>query len=99
MKPPRGASVTLQSGACPRWCSLLDLLPEELEENPGSMAYDHYKFVTKTDLENLGLTHLIGSPFLWAYMRGFFMDIRLYHRVKLVGNPLAYERCKRSGGR
>lgn len=28
-----------------------------------------------------GLTHLIGSPLLRAYMHGFFMDIRLYHKV------------------
>lgn len=31
-----------------------------------------------------GLSHLIGSPLLRAYMHGFFMDIRLYHKV---GNP------------
>lgn len=30
----------------------------------------------------LGLTHLIGSSLLRAYMHGFFMDIRLYHKVK-----------------
>uniref|UniRef100_A0A452RC60 Nucleolar protein 10 n=1 Tax=Ursus americanus TaxID=9643 RepID=A0A452RC60_URSAM len=68
-------------GPAPRWCSFLDNLTEELEENPESTVYDDYKFVTKKDLENLGLTHLIGSPFLRAYMHGFFMDIRLYHKV------------------
>lgn len=60
------------------------------------MVYDCYKFVTKKDLDNLGLTHLIGSPFLWAYMHGFLMDRRLYHRVKLVVSPLAYEEYERS---
>lgn len=58
-------------GPAPRWCSFLDNLTEELEENPESTVYDDYKFVTKKDLENLGLTHLIGSPFLRAYMHGF----------------------------
>lgn len=28
-----------------------------------------------------GLTHLIGTPLLRAYMHGFFMDIRLYNKV------------------
>ncbi|KAK2091964.1 Nucleolar protein 10 [Saguinus oedipus] len=82
-------------GPAPRWCSFLDNLTEELEENPESTVYDDYKFVTKKDLENLGLTHLIGSPFLRAYMHGFFMDIRLYHKVKLLVNPFAYEEYRK----
>lgn len=41
-------------GPAPRWCSFLDNLTEELEENPESTVYDDYKFVTKKDLENLG---------------------------------------------
>lgn len=28
-----------------------------------------------------GLSHLVGSSLLRAYMHGFFMDIRLYHKV------------------
>uniref|UniRef100_F7G2D1 Nucleolar protein 10 n=1 Tax=Callithrix jacchus TaxID=9483 RepID=F7G2D1_CALJA len=82
-------------GPAPRWCSFLDNLTEELEENPESTVYDDYKFVTKKDLENLGLTHLVGSPFLRAYMHGFFMDIRLYHKVKLMVNPFAYEEYRK----
>ncbi|XP_006869525.1 PREDICTED: nucleolar protein 10 isoform X3 [Chrysochloris asiatica] len=82
-------------GPAPRWCSFLDNLTEELEENPESTVYDDYKFVTRKDLENLGLTHLIGSPFLRAYMHGFFMDIRLYHKVKLMVNPFAYEEYRK----
>ncbi|XP_006898274.1 PREDICTED: nucleolar protein 10-like isoform X3 [Elephantulus edwardii] len=82
-------------GPAPRWCSFLDNLTEELEENPESTVYDDYKFVTQKDLENLGLTHLIGSPFLRAYMHGFFMDIRLYHKVKLMVNPFAYEEYRK----
>lgn len=41
-------------GPAPKWCSFLDNLTEELEENPESTVYDDYKFVTKKDLENLG---------------------------------------------
>ena len=45
------------------------------------LVYDDYKFVTKQDLANLGLSHLIGTNLLRAYMHGFFIDIRLYHKV------------------
>uniref|UniRef100_A0A4W4F4M8 Nucleolar protein 10 n=1 Tax=Electrophorus electricus TaxID=8005 RepID=A0A4W4F4M8_ELEEL len=82
-------------GPAPRWCSFLDNLTEELEENPESTVYDDYKFVTRKDLETLGLTHLIGSPLLRAYMHGFFMDIRLYHKVKTMANPFAYEEYRK----
>ncbi|XP_004539949.1 nucleolar protein 10 [Maylandia zebra] len=82
-------------GPAPRWCSFLDNLTEELEESPESTVYDDYKFVTRKDLENLGLTHLIGSSLLRAYMHGFFMDIRLYHKVKGMVNPFAYEEYRK----
>ncbi|XP_069092032.1 nucleolar protein 10 [Pleurodeles waltl] len=82
-------------GPAPKWCSFLDNLTEELEENPESTVYDDYKFVTRKDLENLGLAHLIGSPMLKAYMHGFFIDIRLYHKVKAMVNPFAYEDYRR----
>ncbi|XP_048387439.1 nucleolar protein 10 isoform X2 [Stegostoma tigrinum] len=82
-------------GPAPRWCSFLDNLTEELEENPETTVYDDYKFVTKKDLENLGLAHLIGSPLLRAYMHGFFMDIRLYHKAKAMTNPFAYEEYRK----
>ncbi|KAM4770798.1 nucleolar protein 10 [Rhinophrynus dorsalis] len=82
-------------GPAPRWCSFLDNLTEELEENPESTVYDDYKFVTRKDLDDLGLSHLIGSPMLRAYMHGFFIDIRLYHKVKAMVNPFAYEEYKK----
>ena len=47
-------------------------------------VYDDYKFLTRRELEDLGLTHLIGSNLLRAYMHGFFIDIRLYHKVGTV---------------
>ncbi|XP_067099074.1 nucleolar protein 10 [Osmerus mordax] len=82
-------------GPAPRWCSFLDNLTEELEESPESTVYDDYKFVTRKDLENLGLSHLVGSSLLRAYMHGFFMDIRLYHKVKTMTNPFAYEEYRK----
>uniref|UniRef100_A0AAQ5YWF3 Nucleolar protein 10 n=1 Tax=Amphiprion ocellaris TaxID=80972 RepID=A0AAQ5YWF3_AMPOC len=82
-------------GPAPRWCSFLDNLTEELEESPESTVYDDYKFVTRKDLDNLGLSHLVGSSLLKAYMHGFFMDIRLYHKVKSMANPFAYEEYRK----
>uniref|UniRef100_A0A8C6V0P4 Nucleolar protein 10 n=1 Tax=Neogobius melanostomus TaxID=47308 RepID=A0A8C6V0P4_9GOBI len=82
-------------GPAPRWCSFLDNLTEELEESPESTVYDDYKFVTRKDLENLGLSHLVGSSLLRAYMHGYFMDMRLYHKVKSMANPFAYEEYRK----
>lgn len=45
------------------------------------LVYDDYKFLTLKELNTLGLSHLIGSDLLRAYMHGYFMDIRLYNQV------------------
>lgn len=82
-------------GTAPKWCSFLDNLTEELEENKTETVYDDYKFVTRRELDDLGLTHLIGSKMLRAYMHGFFLDIRLYHKAKALTEPFAYENYKK----
>ena len=78
-------------GPAPRWCSFLDNLTEELEENPETAIYDDYKFITRKELVTLGLDHLIGTSLLRAYMHGFFIDYRLYEKAKLIANPFQYE--------
>ncbi len=75
-------------GPAPRWCSFLDNITEEIEESAISSVYDDYKFVTRDELMDLGLDHLIGSPYLRAYMHGFFMDARLYRKAHSVMQPL-----------
>ncbi|XP_015755541.1 PREDICTED: nucleolar protein 10-like [Acropora digitifera] len=82
-------------GPAPRWCSFLDNLTEELEEDEQPTVYDDYKFVTKQDLENLGLSHLMGTNLLRAYMHGFFMDIRLYRKAKAIAEPFAFEEYRK----
>lgn len=47
-------AVVQSLGSAPKWCSFLDSLTEELEEDPEPTVYDDYKFVTTKDLENLG---------------------------------------------
>lgn len=41
-------------GVAPKWCSFLDNLTEELEEDPEPTVYQDYKFVTSKDLDELG---------------------------------------------
>nr|CAH7756455.1 unnamed protein product [Callosobruchus chinensis] len=82
-------------GPAPRWASFLDSLTEELEENNFENVYDDYKFITKPELENLGLDHLIGTNLLRAYMHGYFMDVRLYKKAKSVANPFEFEEYRK----
>lgn len=82
-------------GPAPPWCSFLENLTEEMEENHATGMYDDYRFVTKGDLEKLSLTHLIGTPMLRAYMHGYFIDNRLYSKAKSISDPFAYETYKK----
>ncbi|KAF3633235.1 putative transcription factor ORG2 [Capsicum annuum] len=78
-------------GPAPKWCSYLENLTEELEEQPQTTIYDDYKFLTKEDLEKLNLTNLIGTNLLRAYMHGYFIDYRLYKKAQAALNPFAYD--------
>lgn len=92
-------------GIAPKWCSFLESITEELEERDlqrdGTLGgndiegqetvYDNYKFVSRDDVEKLGISNLVGTPLLRGYMHGFFIDINLYNRVKAVANPFEYE--------
>ncbi|BES94766.1 Nucleolar protein [Nesidiocoris tenuis] len=84
-----------QLGTAPKWCYFLDNLTEELEETKTEIVYDDYKFVTKKELEELQLSHLIGSKLLRGYMHGYFMSMKLYNRAKAMAQPFSYEEYKR----
>ena len=81
-------------GPAPRWCSFLDNLTEELEESAPNI-YADFKFVTKQELAELGLDRLIGTNYLRAYMHGYFVDMRMYKKVKETLDPFAYENYKK----
>lgn len=69
-----------------RWSSFLDNMTEELEESKvGTTIYEDYKFVTRDELEQLNMTDMIGTNLLRPYMHGFFVDIRLYNKVRPRG--------------
>jgi len=88
-------------GPAPKWCSFLDNLTEEMEEsapmNSGAngetvaTTYDNYKFLTKPQLEELSLSHLVGSSVLRPYMHGFFVKQELYEQARLIANPWGWE--------
>lgn len=77
-------------GPAPKWCSFLDSITEELEEGTPTSVYENYKFVTRKELSDLNLGHLIGSSVVKSYMHGYFIDMRLYEQAKLITNPFAY---------
>ncbi|GAA5889722.1 hypothetical protein JCM16303_007152 [Sporobolomyces ruberrimus] len=79
-----------QLGPAPKWCRFLDNMTEEMEEDQETLLYDDYKFVDQQELEDLNLTHLIGSDTLKPYMHGYFIDLRLYTKAKAIANPFAY---------
>lgn len=81
-------------GPAPRWASFLDNVTEEMAEDAsgaGKGAYTDYKFVDRTELETLGLTHLVGTPALKPYMHGYFLALKLYQTARLIANPQSYE--------
>lgn len=80
-----------QLGPAPRWCSFLEGLTEELEETAGQNVYEDYKFVTKTEVDELGASGLIGTPMLKGYMHGFFMEMKLYNKLRAVSKPFEFE--------
>ncbi|XP_045487655.1 nucleolar protein 10 [Pieris rapae] len=82
-------------GPAPKWCAFLDNLTEEMESSASQTVYDDYKFVTKQELESLGLDHLLGTNLLRAYMHGYFVDVRLYKRAKSIAEPFAFEEYKK----
>ncbi|GJD08100.1 Nucleolar protein 10 [Galdieria sulphuraria] len=82
-------------GTAPKWCSFLDNLTEELEEKQQNVVYENYQFVTRNELESIGLQQLIGSDLLRPYMHGFFIDLKLYRKAKDAADPQAYEEYRK----
>lgn len=55
-----------------------------MEETGQTTIYDNYKFLTKEDLEKLGMTNLIGTDLLKAQMHGYFVNHILYKKVSQI---------------
>ena len=50
-----------------------------------------YRFVTKAELEKLGIGHLVGTRLLRAYMHGFFLHNRLWNKARAIAEPFMYD--------
>uniref|UniRef100_A0A0K0FK04 Nucleolar protein 10 (inferred by orthology to a human protein) n=1 Tax=Strongyloides venezuelensis TaxID=75913 RepID=A0A0K0FK04_STRVS len=81
-------------GPAPKWCSYLETITEELEETDQPVVFDDYKFVTKEQLEDIGLGDLIGTNVVKSYMHGYFIDVKLYNKAQTLTQPFAYEKYK-----
>ncbi|KAH8740334.1 hypothetical protein FG386_002846 [Cryptosporidium ryanae] len=95
-------------GVAPKWCSFLDSITEELEEDhlkrdqtsPSSSGiYDDYQFVTAEQLKEWGVEHLIGSSFLKAYLHGYLMNSRMFSDLRDLLNPFDYEKYRKERAR
>jgi ribosome biogenesis protein ENP2 len=83
-------------GPAPKWCYHLESIVEELDTVEAPAIYDDYKFVTREQLEEIGLEHLIGTNLLRAHMHGFFIDLRLYNRARTLTQPQAVKSHRRN---
>jgi len=62
---------------------------------PVDGIYEDYKFLTRDEIESMGMQNLVGTPLLRGYMHGFFVDVGLYNRIKAVANPFEYEEYRK----
>lgn len=67
-------------GDAPRWCQQLSNLIVDVEAESQS-NYDTHTFVTREEIDELSLDHLIGTPSLRAYMHGFHVSNETYKRA------------------
>ncbi|KAL7473650.1 hypothetical protein ACHAXS_014111 [Conticribra weissflogii] len=52
--------------------------------------YEDYKFLTRAEIDQLGIQNLVGTPLLRGYMHGFFIHVGLYNRIRAVAKPFEY---------
>ncbi|KAL7539512.1 hypothetical protein ACHAXR_009360, partial [Thalassiosira sp. AJA248-18] len=57
---------------------------------PTETVYEDYKFLTRTEIDQLGIQNLVGTPLLRGYMHGFFIHVGLYNRIRSVAKPFEY---------
>jgi ribosome biogenesis protein ENP2 len=70
-------------GPAPVWASFLESLTEELEEKD-YQVFDDYKFVTKEELIDVGLSQLLesASDQLRPWMHGYFIGAKTFEKLR-----------------
>jgi ribosome biogenesis protein ENP2 len=74
----------------PKWAAFLDNMTDELEGDAKQAIYQDFKFITREEIDRLGINKLIGTPYLRAQGHGFFIDFRLYKKVRDIARPDEY---------
>ncbi|CAE7680866.1 nol10, partial [Symbiodinium microadriaticum] len=74
---------------------IMTYFEKSLDSGSGT-TYEDYKFLTKTEVEDLGASGLIGTPMLRAYMHGFFIEMSLYSKLRAVSKPFEYEEHRKA---
>ncbi|RNF27367.1 ribosome biogenesis protein ENP2 [Trypanosoma conorhini] len=89
-----------QLGVAPQWASFLEILTEELEEKEMTTVYDDYTFVSKSEMDALGMTaeDLAGGK-VRPVMHGAFIENRLYRELKAVVDPGEFNRYVQENAR
>lgn len=82
-----------QLGAAPRWATFLENLTEELEEKDLTTVYDDYTFISKEELDQLGMsTSDMADGKIRPAMHGAFIENGLYRQLKAVVDPTGFNR-------
>jgi len=90
-QPRVGAWFIPKLGVAPQWCSFLDAMTEEFEEKREDTVYDDYRFITQSQVQQIGAGALVGTNMLKAHLHGFLIDNRLYRKLCDAAEPFAYE--------
>ena len=53
--------------------------------------FEDYKFLTEKELEELGAQNLIGTKMIKPFMHGYFMDFKLYKKLRDLNQPFSYK--------
>ncbi|TPP52005.1 hypothetical protein CGC20_5110 [Leishmania donovani] len=80
-----------QLGAAPRWASFLEVMTEELEEKETTTVYDDFTFISKDEMNALGIAaeDLAGGK-VRPVMHGAFIENGLYRELRAVVDPTAF---------
>ena len=81
-------------GPAPRWCSFVDALNDEIEEEKITM-HENKQFVTVEELDKIAASELIGTDELVGYMHGYLMDSKLYYKLKVLAEPFDYKEYRK----
>lgn len=82
-------------GKAPQWCSYIENLTEEMEEQQKDNVYDEFRFLSKEDLEKVNGGHLIGTKFVKSYMQGFVIKAKFYEKLRAEAQPFDLEEHKK----